>query len=142
MAGNFLDTSFMMVGQDAGTQAQLSELKQGLEKGSDEVKIETMKRILQQMLQGDPMPSLLMVRPALQYSSAPRTNQYIVLAHHTIRNAFEIETTQETTLPLLRDMSKARLAREASSRVDSRELPQLHGHLEPLVLIYNRSATQ
>jgi coatomer subunit beta len=63
MAGNFLDTSFMMVGQDSGTQAQLSELKLGLEKGSDEVKIDTMKRILQQMLQGDPMPSLLMVWP-------------------------------------------------------------------------------
>ncbi|KAF2430547.1 Coatomer, beta subunit [Tothia fuscella] len=60
MASVFLETSYSLVGQDAGTQPTLQELKLGLEKGSDEVKIETMKRILQQMLQGDPMPSLLM----------------------------------------------------------------------------------
>lgn len=37
-----------------------NELKQALEKGTDESKIETMKRILTIMLNGDSMPGLLM----------------------------------------------------------------------------------
>jgi coatomer subunit beta len=57
----FLETSYCLVGQEAGTQQYtLQELKLGLEKGTDEVKIETMRRILTQMLQGDPLPNLLM----------------------------------------------------------------------------------
>lgn len=36
------------------------ELKTQLEKGTDETKVETMKRILGVMVNGDPMPGLLM----------------------------------------------------------------------------------
>jgi coatomer subunit beta len=56
----FLETSYSLVGQAGAQQYTLQELKLGLEKGTDEVKIETMRRILSQMLQGDPLPSLLM----------------------------------------------------------------------------------
>lgn len=56
----FLDTSYTIVGQDNAPQASVQELKQSLEKGSDDTKIETMKRILSQMLQGNSMPDLLM----------------------------------------------------------------------------------
>lgn len=56
----FLDSSYTIVGQDNAPQASVQELKQSLEKGSDDMKIETMKRILSQMLQGNSMPDLLM----------------------------------------------------------------------------------
>ncbi|TID21416.1 Coatomer beta subunit [Venturia nashicola] len=56
----FLDSSYTIVGQDNAPQASVQELKQALEKGSDDTKIETMKRILSQMLQGNSMPDLLM----------------------------------------------------------------------------------
>ncbi len=50
-----------MVHQDnTADQPTSQELKAQLEKGSDESKVETMKRILTIMLNGDPMPQLLM----------------------------------------------------------------------------------
>lgn len=50
-----------MVHQDnTADQPTLQELKTQLEKGTDEAKVETMKRILTIMLNGDAMPQLLM----------------------------------------------------------------------------------
>jgi coatomer subunit beta len=58
---NFLDTTYSLVHQDSSSdQSTLQELKTQLEKGTDETKIETMKRVLSVMLNGDPMPGLLM----------------------------------------------------------------------------------
>ena len=57
----FLDTSYSLVHQiNSADQPTQQELKTQLEKGTDETKIETMKRILSVMLNGDPMPGLLM----------------------------------------------------------------------------------
>lgn len=57
----FLDNAYSLVHQDnAADQPTLQELKTQLEKGTDETKIETMKKILTIMLNGDPMPGLLM----------------------------------------------------------------------------------
>ncbi|KAF2084438.1 Coatomer, beta subunit [Saccharata proteae CBS 121410] len=57
----FLDNSYSLVHQDnAADQPTLQELKTQLEKGTDETKIETMKKVLTIMLNGDPMPGLLM----------------------------------------------------------------------------------
>lgn len=57
----FLDNSYSMVHQDnVADQPSLQELKTQLEKGNDETKLETMKRVLTIMLNGDPMPGLLM----------------------------------------------------------------------------------
>ncbi len=57
----FLENSYSLVHQDnASDTPSLQELRNQLEKGSDESKVETMKRILTVMLNGDPMPSLLM----------------------------------------------------------------------------------
>ena len=57
----FLETSYSLVHQDnAADQPSLQELKTQLEKGNDESKVETMKRILTIMLNGDPMPGVLM----------------------------------------------------------------------------------
>ncbi|KAK3725090.1 coatomer subunit beta [Vermiconidia calcicola] len=57
----FLDYSYSLVHQDnTSDQPSLQEFRNQLEKGTDETKVETMKRILTVMLNGDPMPSLLM----------------------------------------------------------------------------------
>ena len=57
----FLDHAYSMVHQDnTADQPTLQDLKTQLEKGTDETKVETMKRILTIMLNGDAMPQLLM----------------------------------------------------------------------------------
>lgn len=57
----FLENSYSLVHQDnlADLPSQ-QDLKNQLEKGTDESKQETMRRILTVMLNGDPMPGLLM----------------------------------------------------------------------------------
>lgn len=57
----FLEHSPSLVHQDnTADQPSLQDLRTQLEKGTDESKQETMKRILTIMLNGDPMPQLLM----------------------------------------------------------------------------------
>ncbi|KOS22107.1 Coatomer subunit beta [Escovopsis weberi] len=57
----FLENAYSLVHQDnASDVPSLSDLRMQLEKGTDESKVDTMKRILTIMLNGDPMPSLLM----------------------------------------------------------------------------------
>ncbi|EMD00849.1 hypothetical protein BAUCODRAFT_29226 [Baudoinia panamericana UAMH 10762] len=57
----FLESSYSLVHQDnTADQPSQQDLKNQLEKGSDDTKVETMKRILTIMLNGDPMPNLLM----------------------------------------------------------------------------------
>ncbi|TKA78371.1 hypothetical protein B0A49_00704, partial [Cryomyces minteri] len=57
----FLDNAYSLVHQDnTADQPSQQDLKNQLEKGTDESKVETMKRILTIMLNGDPMPNLLM----------------------------------------------------------------------------------
>lgn len=58
---SFLENAYSLVNQDTSTeQASLQDLKTQLEKGTDETKMDTMKQILTVMLNGDPMPQLLM----------------------------------------------------------------------------------
>lgn len=58
---SFLESAYTLVHQDnTADQPSQQELKTQLEKGTDETKIETMKRVLSIMLNGDPMPGLLM----------------------------------------------------------------------------------
>ncbi|KAK6353757.1 coatomer subunit beta [Orbilia blumenaviensis] len=59
---SFLESTYTLVHQDNSSDGSSSQqdLKNQLEKGSDETKMETMKRILVIMLNGDPMPGLLM----------------------------------------------------------------------------------
>ncbi|KAF7894979.1 hypothetical protein EAF00_006793 [Botryotinia globosa] len=57
----FLEQSYSLVHQDnAADVPSMSDLRTQLEKGTDESKVETLKRILTIMLNGDPMPQLLM----------------------------------------------------------------------------------
>ena len=58
---SFLNNAYSLVHQDnASDQPSQQDLKTQLEKGTDDSKVETMKRILTIMLNGDPMPNLLM----------------------------------------------------------------------------------
>ena len=58
---SFLDNSYSLVHLDnTADQPSQQDLKTQLEKGTDETKVETMTRILTIMLNGDPMPNLLM----------------------------------------------------------------------------------
>ncbi|KAL1879684.1 hypothetical protein VTK73DRAFT_6859 [Phialemonium thermophilum] len=58
---SFLENAHSLVHQDnAADVPSVSDLRTQLEKGTDETKVETMKRILTIMLNGDPMPQLLM----------------------------------------------------------------------------------
>lgn len=57
----FLENAYSLVHQDnSSDQPSLQELRTQLEKGNDDSKVHTMKRILTVMLNGDPMPQLLM----------------------------------------------------------------------------------
>lgn len=57
----FLDQAYSLVHQDnASDIPSIQEFKTQLEKGTDDTKIDTMKRILVIMLNGNPMPELLM----------------------------------------------------------------------------------
>ena len=58
---SFTENSWSLV-KDSATDGTptMSELRTQLEKGTDESKVETMKRILTIMINGDPMPQLLM----------------------------------------------------------------------------------
>lgn len=57
----FLEHAYSVVHQDnTADQPTIQELKTQLEKGTDDNKVETMKRILTVMLNGDAMPQLLM----------------------------------------------------------------------------------
>lgn len=58
---SFTESAYSLVHQDNTADVpSMSELRTQLEKGTDESKVETMKRILTIMLNGDPMPQLLM----------------------------------------------------------------------------------
>jgi len=57
----FLEQSYSLVHQDnTADTPTLQELRTQLEKGNDDTKQETMKRILTIMLNGDPLPQILM----------------------------------------------------------------------------------
>ncbi|KAL6250981.1 coatomer subunit beta [Rhinocladiella similis] len=57
----FLENSYSLVHLDnTADQPSQQDLKTQLEKGTDETKVDTMRRILTMMLNGDPMPNLLM----------------------------------------------------------------------------------
>jgi coatomer subunit beta len=58
---SYIENAHSLVHQDnSADQPSLQELKTQLEKGNDYTKVDTMKRILLIMLNGDPLPSLLM----------------------------------------------------------------------------------
>ncbi|OAX82982.1 hypothetical protein ACJ72_02662 [Emergomyces africanus] len=58
---SYLENAYSLVHQDnTADQPTLQDLKTQLEKGTDESKMDTMRRILIVMLNGDPMPQLLM----------------------------------------------------------------------------------
>lgn len=84
------------------------ELRSGLEKGSDEVKIETLRKIIVSTINGNPQASLFSISP-----NKCRTEDegIFVLANvddacHPICYAFTEQTTQEAVALLLGSLSE------------------------------------
>ena len=58
---SFLENAYSLIHLDnTADQPSVQDLKMQLEKGNDESKPETMRRIITVILSGDPMPQLLM----------------------------------------------------------------------------------
>ena len=58
---SFLENAYSLIHLDnTADQSAVQDLKMQLEKGNDESKLETMRRIITVILSGDPMPQLLM----------------------------------------------------------------------------------
>lgn len=58
---SFLENAYSLIHLDnTADQPAVQDLKMQLEKGNDESKLETMRRIITVILSGDPMPQLLM----------------------------------------------------------------------------------
>jgi coatomer subunit beta len=57
---SFLESAYSMVHMDNADTPTVQQLQQQLEKGTDENKLEAMRMILTVMLNGDPLPQLLM----------------------------------------------------------------------------------
>lgn len=66
--------SYTLINYEIGEQPTTQELKNGLEKGTDEIKLETLKKIILLTLNGQSQPQLLM--PIIQYV-LPNKNKHI-----------------------------------------------------------------
>jgi hypothetical protein len=64
-------SSFTIVWEDASEVPTTQELRQGLEKGSDEVKLETLRRIITATLSGSPQ---VWYPSGTRVNICPRTN--------------------------------------------------------------------
>ncbi|KAI0323051.1 coatomer beta subunit [Amylostereum chailletii] len=70
---------YTVVVEDGSETPPLQDLRNGLQKGSDEVKIDTLRTIIVSTINGNAMPSLLM--PVIQYCMPSRSKQLKKLLH-------------------------------------------------------------
>ncbi|KAF5352861.1 hypothetical protein D9756_006222 [Leucocoprinus leucothites] len=68
-----------VVFESSAEYPSVQELRSGLEKGSDEVKIETLRKIITSTINGNPQPTLMM--PIIQYVMPSRNKQLKKLLH-------------------------------------------------------------
>ncbi|KAG9046279.1 coatomer subunit beta [Tulasnella sp. UAMH 9824] len=71
--------SFTFVADDGAEVPSTQDLRNGLQKGSDEVKIDTLKKIINATLNGNPQPALLM--PVIQYCMPSKDKRLKKLLH-------------------------------------------------------------
>ncbi|TFK67569.1 Coatomer, beta subunit [Pluteus cervinus] len=70
---------YTVVFESSAEYPSASELRQGLEKGTDEVKIETLRKIIVSTINGNPQPNLMM--PIIQFVLPSRNKQLKKLLH-------------------------------------------------------------
>ncbi|EJF67089.1 coatomer protein [Dichomitus squalens LYAD-421 SS1] len=70
---------YTLVFEDASETPTTADLRAGLQKGSDEVKLDTLRKIIVSTINGNPQPSLLM--PIIQYVMPSRNKQLKKLLH-------------------------------------------------------------
>ncbi|KJA28298.1 hypothetical protein HYPSUDRAFT_61930 [Hypholoma sublateritium FD-334 SS-4] len=80
MAVSSSDSScYTVVFESSAEYPSASELRSGLEKGSDEVKIDTLRKIIVSTINGNPQPTLMM--PIIQFVMPSRNKQLKKLLH-------------------------------------------------------------
>ncbi|KAF8204126.1 coatomer protein [Pholiota molesta] len=80
MAASSSDSScYTVVFESSAEYPSASELRSGLEKGSDEVKIDTLRKIIVSTINGNPQPTLMM--PIIQFVMPSRNKQLKKLLH-------------------------------------------------------------
>ncbi|KAM6498891.1 coatomer protein [Amanita muscaria] len=72
-------TCYTVITDSSADYPSTSELKLGLEKGTDEVKFETLRKIIVSTMNGNPHPTLMM--PVIQYVMPTRNKQLKKLLH-------------------------------------------------------------
>ncbi|KAF8971859.1 coatomer protein [Flammula alnicola] len=70
---------YTVVFESSAEYPSVSELRSGLEKGSDEVKIDTLRKIIVSTINGNPQPTLMM--PIIQFVMPSRNKQLKKLLH-------------------------------------------------------------
>ena len=85
--------------------SDLQSLRNALEKGNEDTKIQTMQKMLVIMLNGDPLPGLLMHVIRFVHTS-PLPYRDIVLTFGGVGYAEQKQTSQEVASFLLGDLSK------------------------------------
>lgn len=71
--------AYTVVAPDEGIDLPTQELREHLQRGSDDVKLETLRRIIVATLNGSPQPTLLM--PIIQYVLPNKSKQIKKMLH-------------------------------------------------------------
>ncbi|KDR85943.1 hypothetical protein GALMADRAFT_132560 [Galerina marginata CBS 339.88] len=79
MASSSDSSCYTVVFESSAEYPSASELRSGLEKGSDEVKIDTLRKIIVSTINGNPQPTLMM--PIIQFVMPSRNKQLKKLLH-------------------------------------------------------------
>ena len=112
------DSSCYTVVFDSSSETlSAADLRKSLEKGSDEVKIDTLRRIVISTMNGNPHVRVFDQTAQYMRSIYILANAYD--AYHPIRYAFTEQTAQEAAALLLGSMSQIRRAWEAEAGDDS-----------------------
>ena len=120
-SGSTLATAFTLIA-DQETEQQLpstQDLRAALEKGTDQLKLETLRRIVVATLNGQPQPNLLM--PIIQFV-LPSKNKHIKKLLQSVPTPPALFARCSRSFPqfLLGNLSQTRRERQAQTGNDSR----------------------
>ena len=108
---------YTLVFDDASETPTTSDLRSALQKGSDEVKCDTLRKIIVSTINGNPqvclLPILVKINSKVNYHVPARHEALAVDAHHPICYALTKQATQEAASLLLGGLPEVRREWEA-----------------------------
>ena len=114
---------YTVIFEDTAETPSTQELRSALEKGSDEDKLDTLRRIIVATINGNPQVSLHVsdFLHARSWIDALFTTclAYSVDANHPVHHALEAQAAKETTSLLLGGLPEVRRKRKVEARDDS-----------------------